>query len=339
MISIIVPVYQTEKYIERCISSICNQTNRDFEVILVDDGTTDSSVIIAEKKLKSANVNYRIVCKKDSLGRVVNQGLASARNLGIKEAVGEWFMFIDSDDYIHPNTIRTIIGVIEEECDLIIFGYRNIGEAQISENFDEIEKSKRDYYRTGNSEIIKAFFDRKLKVVVPTVVIKREFLEKKKIEFPDGSRYSEDQIFLWKLFLNSQHAIIINKELYYYVHRKESIMTGSRFDTVIQGYRYDRNEYEKYRKDGEQRIRATSDCSISYDQIIARWILGICHGCSMILSYEEYKELLHIMQYRTEIIKLLPSRDIKVVLSVLLLFIATKPYYYIARKSLKYYCE
>jgi glycosyltransferase involved in cell wall biosynthesis len=93
-ISVIVPIFNTEKYLERCIESILSQTYSDFEVILVDDGSTDSSLEIAERYAK-ADTRVKVLHKE-------NGGSSSARNLGIKNAAGDYFSFIDSDDYIEP---------------------------------------------------------------------------------------------------------------------------------------------------------------------------------------------------------------------------------------------
>ena len=115
MISIIIPVYRVEKYIEKCVNSICDQTYKAFEVILVDDAGQDNSIGIAKKILEKNQMNFKVVSKLDSNGDIVNQGLANARNLGIINASGEWVICIDSDDYIHPQMLEQLHSAISSD--------------------------------------------------------------------------------------------------------------------------------------------------------------------------------------------------------------------------------
>lgn len=113
-VSIIVPVYNVEKYLPKCVDSILSQTYYDFELLLVDDGSPDSSGNICE--------DY---AQKDSRVRVIhqdNQGLGGARNTGISVAKGEYVLFVDSDDYVHPQLLEKTLSVAEtEDCDVVMF--------------------------------------------------------------------------------------------------------------------------------------------------------------------------------------------------------------------------
>lgn len=114
MVSVIVPVYNTEKYLHRCIDSILTQTYTDFELLLIDDGSTDNSGKICDE-----------YTQKDSRVRVFhkeNGGVSSARNLGLDEAKGEWISFVDSDDYVLPTYLATYFELMQNETDLCILG-------------------------------------------------------------------------------------------------------------------------------------------------------------------------------------------------------------------------
>ena len=119
--SVIVPVYNVEAYLEKCVQSILRQTERDFELLLVDDGSTDSSGQLCEE-----------LAKKDSRVRVIhqeNQGLGGARNTGIREAKGDWLLLVDSDDWIEPEILeKSLEAGLREEADMVVFPFRSVDE-------------------------------------------------------------------------------------------------------------------------------------------------------------------------------------------------------------------
>ena len=111
MISIIVPVYNVESYLKECLESIRQQTFTDFEVILVNDGSTDSSKEICER-----------FCQQDSRFKLVtqaNQGVSIARNRGVRESIGEYIMFVDSDDIIKANILDVLLSYMKADVDLV----------------------------------------------------------------------------------------------------------------------------------------------------------------------------------------------------------------------------
>ncbi len=111
-LSVIIPIYNSEQYLEICLNSLVSQTCKDFEVILVDDGSTDNSAVIC-KQVCSANNNFKYFYQE-------NSGPGSARNNGIRNASGKFISFIDADDYVEPNYIETIINNMN--CDVLFFG-------------------------------------------------------------------------------------------------------------------------------------------------------------------------------------------------------------------------
>ena len=111
LISVIVPVYNAEKYISKCIDSILSQTFKDFELILINDGSTDNSDLICDKYASIDN-RVKVFHKK-------NGGAGSARNLGIQKASGDWVMFVDSDDWIEPECLDICSKKLRKECNLL----------------------------------------------------------------------------------------------------------------------------------------------------------------------------------------------------------------------------
>lgn len=120
MLSIIVPVYNTGQYISQCIESVLNQSYCSFELLLIDDGSTDESGAICDE-----------YAKKDSRIRVFhkeNGGVSSARNLGLDHASGEWIYFVDSDDQVLPGGLQTMVDCISDEVDIVLAGYKRYDE-------------------------------------------------------------------------------------------------------------------------------------------------------------------------------------------------------------------
>ena len=115
MISIIIPVYNTQQYLPRCIDSILSQSFTDFELLLIDDGSTDGSGKICDAYAEKDN-RIRVFHKE-------NGGVSSARNLGLNEAQGEWICFVDSDDELLPDGLQIMADGISNEVDMIMAGY------------------------------------------------------------------------------------------------------------------------------------------------------------------------------------------------------------------------
>lgn len=117
--SIVVPVYNVEDYIEKCVSSILAQTEPDFELLLIDDGSTDNSAALCDSLAKS-DARIKVIHQK-------NQGLGGARNTGINTAQGDWLLLIDSDDWIEPETLEKALATANSTAaDIVVFGFRSV---------------------------------------------------------------------------------------------------------------------------------------------------------------------------------------------------------------------
>ena len=212
-VSIIVPVYNVEQYLDKCINSILNQTFRDFELILVDDGSTDNSGDICDKYKKIDN-RITVIHKK-------NAGLSSARNTGLKYSKGEYIGFIDSDDYIDKDMYNKLYNVCKENnCDISVckFGHEIDGK-YIRTQEDQYVKIMNNH--EGMEELFKGIlyrFSSCNKLYKATVF--------KEITFPEG-RIHEDLSTTYRLFSNANKIAYINYIGYIYVKRSNSILTSS----------------------------------------------------------------------------------------------------------------
>lgn len=207
-ISIIVPVYNVEKYLERCINSILNQVFTDLELILINDGSTDNSGIICDRYSK---IDNRVkVIHKD------NGGQADARNIGINFSKGDYIGFVDSDDEIDRYMYKILY-------DMSIKYSADISTCKL-ETIEEGKEVNRIYTESvtiyTNKEAIKVTYDGGLSGYSPcNKLYKRRLFEN--IKFPVGRIY-EDASVLYKLYMNSNKVVFIDKALYKYIRREGS---------------------------------------------------------------------------------------------------------------------
>lgn len=220
-VSVIVPVYNVEKYLRDCLDSVVNQTLEDIEIICVNDGSTDNSLAILE--------DY---AEKDSRIRIINQenkGLGGARNTGLYNANGEYISFIDSDDWIEPNTFEESYNMSKNlDLDMLMFQMKvfNIETGEFIEdqhnNIDSIDDSL-----IGTVFNYKDVFDVLFKIPHNSVnkLYKHSFLKDMKFKFLEGVYY-EDLASFFPLFLEAKKVSILKKQFYIYRIRSESITTS-----------------------------------------------------------------------------------------------------------------
>lgn len=206
-ISVIVPVYNTEKYLDICIQSILSQTYTDFELLLIDDGSTDSSGAICDK-----------YAEQDSRVRVFhneNGGASSARNMGLDNAKGEWITFVDSDDWIDIEMFNSLI-LCQNNADIVISDFYVHSDSGVS-----VKKLLVD-----ESDIIKRLQCwLKSYTTATSMIIKRRLCNI--IRFPIGTKYREDFYFTVQLMYYAKYICKINNPFYHYRHSNELSVTNS----------------------------------------------------------------------------------------------------------------
>lgn len=205
LVSVIIPVYNSESYLHRCVDSLLTQSYADFELILVDDGSRDSSSDICDE-----------YARKDDRVKVFhreNAGVSSARNLGLDNATGEFVVFVDSDDWVDIHFLEYLYTAVHKEksdiavCEIINYYGHKI---KISNN-SLIEKGKCAYIK---HQIIAGFTS------VCNMMFNREFIEANRLRF-EKVRYSEDFIFSIKAICLSKRITYVANHLYYYDRTNE----------------------------------------------------------------------------------------------------------------------
>lgn len=214
LISVIVPIYNVEKYLPRCVESIINQEYKNLEIILVDDGSPDNCPQICDDYQKQDS-RIKVIHKK-------NGGLSDARNAGMEIATGEYVAFVDSDDWVDLKMFEHMMEVARNKN-------ADIVECNVYNAYDSYsEKYNVDPYNEymDNYAIMKAYVkDYNIKTVVWNKVYKKELLNG--IEFELG-KYNEDEFFTYRVLAKANIYVHLENYYYYYYQRKGSIM-GSDF--------------------------------------------------------------------------------------------------------------
>lgn len=208
-ISVIIPIYNVEEYLEKCLNSVINQTYKNLEIILIDDGSTDKSGEICDKYAKKDK--RIIVIHKE------NSGVADARNRGLKIATGEYFGFVDSDDYIELDMFETLYNLQEKNnADISIVSFYEIYNEKIISVRDSGKFT--EYTKTG--ALKELLMDRDIQSYVWNKLFKRELFEG--IEFPTNKNY-EDIAIMLLIFEKAEKTVLLQEPKYYYQRRDNSI--------------------------------------------------------------------------------------------------------------------
>ena len=217
MISIVVPVYNVEKYLEKCLSSIVSQSFEDYELLLVDDGSPDRSGAIIDEWAKK-DKRIRVIHKQ-------NGGISDARNAGIEQAKGDYLCFIDSDDWIAPDMIETLYDLaIKSGADLVCCNFM-----QVNEQGEQLRKpatvkpgvyTQDEFWTQRFNSEVKIYYD-----VAWNKLYRRKLFES--LRYPVGLIHEDDQV-LYDVVSQCNLIALTDKIGYYYVIRDNSIMRTRR---------------------------------------------------------------------------------------------------------------
>ena len=211
LVSVIVPIYNVQDYIERCVHSIIEQTYYNIEILLIDDGSTDDSGKLADEYTKK-DERIRVFHKK-------NGGLSDARNYGILMSSGKYVCFIDSDDFIHKDYIRLLYKICTEQgCEIAQCDY-----LRTDGSIDSTISSKTTIQLYNNIQMLNNLYGKEYvkSVIVCNKLYKRKLFDD--IDFPIG-RIHEDEATIYKLFYKANKIGVTEQVLYYYYQRPNSIM-------------------------------------------------------------------------------------------------------------------
>ena len=233
LVSVIIPVYNVEKYIKQCLESIINQTLKEIEIIIVNDGTKDNSMKIVEEYI--ADKRIKIINKE-------NGGISSARNAGMEIAQGEYIYFIDSDDFVEKEVLSTLYENSENgKMDIVFsnFSYyndRTKKEKKAKFIFPFKENINKGYYYLYNGEEINVW----------NRLYKKEFLEKYNFKFIEGIIY-EDQDFGFKTIMLAEKIKYVENYGYKYrTDREGSIMSSQKKEKSIESVQILKKEMRKF---------------------------------------------------------------------------------------------
>lgn len=209
-VSVVIPVYNGEEFLEECLHSVSVQTFRDFEVVIVNDGSTDGTLRIA----KSAAVNdprFKIITTG-------NRGVSAARNIGISAAEGEYVTFVDADDCLYPQALEFLIrAALERGADVCIGGIER------GLVFEPVSYQKMEIEEYGYEEAMRfALYQKRIMNSPCGMLIKREFLLNEK-GFREGIRY-EDLDAFYRFYQYSETIVLIKENLYFYRDNSASFM-------------------------------------------------------------------------------------------------------------------
>ncbi len=291
LISIIVPIYNVEEYLEKCVDSILNQTYKNLEIILVNDGSSDDSINICNR--------YE---KEDSRVKVIhkqNGGMSDARNTGMKIASGKYIGFVDSDDYIKEDMIENLYNLLQKNnADISICAYE-----LLDKNKTPSVKLNGEVYSFNNIDAIQELL--KSKFITShcwNKLYKKQLWEN--VQFPIGRKF-EDMAVMHLVFEKAEKIVYKNEIEYYYIKRSNSIMK-SISDKLVNDLREMsilREEYikkniaqnEKYAEISE--IKRIKMC---YDYIILGKLDNLYNSKEYIEDYKKFKK--YMKKYRFEAI-------------------------------------
>ena len=234
-VSVIIPVYKVEKYLDECLESVVNQTYKDFEVILVDDGSPDNCPLMCD--------NWAIRDARIKVIHQPNQGISTVRNKGIENSIGEYILFIDSDDFIDKTAIEKALTVAEKtSADIVCFGV-----FRITENKEIIEATEKIKNNTvSRQEALLDLCQGNVHDYSWNKLYRRKVFEG--VYYPTDKTI-EDIATTYKLFLNAEKISYLSDELYFYRRREGSIIADMKSSTLNDLFLVRKERYEFLKSD------------------------------------------------------------------------------------------
>ncbi len=222
--SIVIPVYNVERYVGACLESVCAQTERDIEIVAVDDGSTDGSgAIVAAAAVRDGRI--RVLAKE-------NGGLSSARNAGIAAARGAVVLFVDGDDLLEPQAVeRVLAAFFAHDSDVVTFGARCFPEGAAASWTVECLSPVAGTYEAGDLDVLYRY---DTKPYVWRSAFSRRLLMGCDLRFDESLRFGEDMLFYFEAYPQSRRTVVIEDKLYAYrVARTGSLMDASAADLAL----------------------------------------------------------------------------------------------------------
>lgn len=268
-VSIIIPVYNASKYIDKCLKSVEEQTYDNLEVLLIDDGSTDDSSLICSEYVKR-NGKFKYYRKE-------NGGPSSSRNYGLEKSSGYYCFFCDSDDYLDSNVIEVLVKMTESFDDKTLCG---INHKIVKDDVEKDVSYKKNSY--SFSSLCESIFNNEVLGCVWGFLFKTEFA--KNNSFDENTKCMEDTIFLLKYLISNgvKSIIFSDNSFYYYVNNSQSITNSKKCYDLLENYYYSLNNINE--------ILEYQYADLINDQIIRlyEYLLSLCFSSS---NYEKFKKI------------------------------------------------
>ena len=295
-ISIIMPVYGVREYIELSVESVCKQDLKDFELILVDDETSDDSIALAERILSNyKDVSYRVISQK-------NKGLPGARNTGLKVAKGKYICYIDSDDIVSSDYLSSLYNACETNNSQAAFTEYEI--VSLNNRFGS-DESDRGIEVLKTEELLYVNMLRSVRIHLCAMMISHDFIRENNMYFNESLRYGEEVDYTWRMFPLLKKTCHIQSKKYKYLVRKGSLMTLQHSEKVIYLLENMHTVIEALHTKGllnDKRLKWVED-KIYFEKI---------HAFGNQSKYNDFNELLNSVSYKKRFRKLFDFPDKKI---------------------------
>lgn len=303
-LSIIIPVYNTEKHLKKCFDSIVNQNNSEIEVIVVNDGSTDDSEVI----IKEYTNKYKDVFTYYKKG---NTGVADTRNFGIEKATGEYIMFLDSDDYIDKKLYDNIKKYIDEDIELIKYKMQRVDE---NDKILEIVQGATFEKVTGEEGFNKLYGTDVLLDSPCVYVIKKDIFIRNNLKFKVGTEHEDFGLIPFVIVL-AKSMVSTNFYGYYYVQSQGSLMRNENYQKTIKRV-YDALGHYENAKEYSQKINISK---LTQENIMIYYTNAVILKARD-LKEEERKKYIEELKKR-KVFKNIKARNLKQMIKKILLMI------------------
>lgn len=261
-VSVIIPVYNGERTIRQCIESVLNQSYKNFEILVINDGSTDKTEVI----LRRFEPNNKVIIFNHH-----NCGVSNARNIGIKNATGEYLSFVDADDYVENDFLQDLVDGMENDVDLSIIGLRHVYPRTP-------KKNKFDKYYEGkftSSEVLNFLFSKYgPQGYLPNKLWRKQIILENNLFLDTTLNVLEDAVFTVKYLLNSRNVYIKNNKDYNYVHDGNTLTSGMSF--TREQYKYNQT-YQTMIKSAQQILNLVSQKENKKNEEAALVFLGMIY--------------------------------------------------------------
>lgn len=280
LVSVVVPLFRVEGYVERLVWSLACQTMRDFKVILVDDASDDRSLQVAEKALSDRGMSYASVRHEQ------NQGVSAARNSGMQCVDTPLQICVDPDDILGPEFIETLAASLMSSP----AGTVAMSSYQMLSGNDRLPVAAVDNLILSGRQAQRAFLLRRRRMIVPATMFTSEFIARHSLQYSTSIRFGEDVEFLWRAIIASDAVAYNAAPLYGYVRRPGSTMSGSDMGKIITGYA----GFVRLAKHVVSNPRADPWVA---EWLLSRWVLGALRSSTKWLDWKSFRILAAEMDY------------------------------------------